>query len=1049
MAETIYRSPGFFDREIDLSSPSPVIITATPAGVVGPSPVGPAFIPVTVSSLSEFKEKFIGTSNDRYDTYYAAQEFLRYGQALTFVRTLGIGANSTVGDITTTLAQGTARGAGFVITGSTNQNLKAQGAVQFLVANHVVNKTVNGSYPIFIDNQSFSTLTSGGNAKMVRAVLLFPTGSCAQILSHDENYSPANVVDDAATIQSTSTATNYNTFKLVISSSSPGFGTADGYTGIKIFTASLDPASNAYVGKILNTEPALFQTQQHLLYFDLAVENELAYVSSATDSVGLLSGSTKTSTNSALASQTFIDAFGRFDTRYKAARTTSFISQPFGGQEYELFHFETMGDGAATNQLYKVSIANLRRSTDPQNPYGTFTVQVRDFYDDDKNPNVLEQYPNCSLNLDDANFVGKLIGDKKVFYNFDAANSLDRNFVSSGQYPNVSTRVRIVLGNDLINNNIPKTSLPFGFRGMPSQKYTSALKDSDDGSDRSNGPILSNRLIGTLAGSAQSLTSSIAPPVPLRYKVTQGAVNSSPAFTGSAGTQEFADASLYWGVKYDLFPSTTSFLGESAVYQPNTPGAINPLITSLAKSAGIEKLDVVTTGSALDKMNNNKFTLSRVSLYNSKGTGTALAAAVNNLTGTLDQHMVNAIYVRNRDPDVNDGTISDGNQLGSVGTIAGRLTFGTMALISSSSIFNRFSPFMKFTNMFYGGFDGLNILDSDMANMNDKSTSSEFGGKAATSLNIGLNTTANIFAAGTSNSLINSYRAGADIITNPGVSNVNIVTIPGIRDKLITDYASTTTKNYARAIYLMDIPTYTDSGTRIFDKVTIPDVTYTIRQFSGRGINNNYVATYFPDASIFDESSMTSAGKRMRVPSSVIALGALAQNDSKTYPWYAPAGFNRAALSNVVNLAVRLSSADRDSLYDARINPITSFPGLGFVIFGQKTLQIARSALDRVNVRRLLLELARIVTNIGLQFVFEPNTSATRARFVGQLTPQFATIQSQSGVDSFQIVMDDSNNTQQDIEANKLNGRIIIVPTKAVEFIAIDFIITNSGVEFV
>jgi len=1035
MAEITYRSPGFFEREIDLSAPSQTVATATPAGVVGPSPCGPAFLPVTVTSLAEFRDQFYGNAEVRDNVYFAAQEFFRYGQALTFVRTLGVGSNATLSDITTTLTQGTARGAGFVITGSINQNKKAQGTVQFIVAKHVVNDDVNGSYPIFIDNSSFSTTTAGGNANLVRGALLFPTGTRAQILSYNQAYSPSNVSDDNASVQPTTTATDYKTFKLVISSSAPNFGIADGYSGLRIYTASLDPSSDSYISKILNTSPALFQTHQHLLYMDYAVEDELASVSTATDSIALLSGSLGKSAVSALSQQTFSDAFGRFDSRFKSARTTSFISQPYSGQEYDLFHFETLGDGEITNSLFKVSITNLRRSVDPQNPYGTFTVQIRNFYDDDKNLVVLEQYLNCTLNPDDDNFIGKLIGDKKVFFNFDAANTLDRNFVSSGQYPNMSTRVRIVVSSNVLNKSIPKDALPFGFRGLPAQKFTAKLTDTDL-------PVNSDRITGLLTTAAASLTSSITPPVPMRYKVTLGPTDSAPAFTGSAGTQEFADGNLYWGVKYDSFPSVTGFLGSSAVYQSNAAGALNPLIKSFSKFAGIEKMDVLLTGSSADTFNNNKFSLAKVAFYNSKGAGTALQAAVNNMTGTLDQHMVNAIYVRNGVPNVNDGTITDGS-------ISGRLTFGSLALIPSSSIFNRFSTYTKFTNMFYGGFDGLNVLDPDLAKMNDKATSSETGGKARANLDIGLNGSANLFVAGTSNALVNAYQAGTSIITNPGVSRVNIVTIPGIRDSLITNYTATATKNYARAIYLMDMATYTDTGTRIFDTTTLPDVTYTIRQFTSRGINNNYVATYFPDASITDESAGTAVGKRVRVPASIIALGALAQNDSKTYPWYAPAGFNRAALTNVVNLAVRLSSADRDNLYDARINPITSFPGLGFVIFGQKTLQISRSALDRVNVRRLLIELARIATSIGLQFVFEPNTAATRSRFVSLLSPQLATVQSQSGIDSYKIIMDDTNNTQRDVESNKLNGTIIIVPTKAVEFIAVDFIITNAGVEFV
>ena len=153
-------------------------------------------------------------------------------------------------------------------------------------------------------------------------------------------------------------------------------------------------------------------------------------------------------------------------------------------------------------------------------------------------------------------------------------------------------------------------------------------------------------------------------------------------------------------------------------------------------------------------------------------------------------------------------------------------------------------------------------------------------------------------------------------------------------------------------------------------------------------------------------------------------------------------------MTNVVNSKVRLNANDRNILYEAKINPIANFPNGGFVIFGQKTLQQDRSALDRVNVRRMLLEVKRIVSNIANGIIFEQNTPSTRARFVAEVTPQLATIQIQQGIDQFKVVMDNTNNTNLDIEQNRLNGRIVLVPTRAVEFIAIDFIITNSGVSF-
>ena len=176
--------------------------------------------------------------------------------------------------------------------------------------------------------------------------------------------------------------------------------------------------------------------------------------------------------------------------------------------------------------------------------------------------------------------------------------------------------------------------------------------------------------------------------------------------------------------------------------------------------------------------------------------------------------------------------------------------------------------------------------------------------------------------------------------------------------------------------------------------------------------------------------------------------GAISLSDNISHPWFAPAGFNRGSLSNVTNTKVRLNKAERDDLYDKRINPIASFPNAGHVIFGQKTLQRQRSSLDRVNVRRLLLEVKRIVSDSALKLVFEQNTPQLRARFVAEVKPQLAVIQSQQGLDQFQVIMDSTNNTAEDIDNNRLNGTIIVVPTRAVEFISIQFIITRSGVEF-
>lgn len=1008
MAEVTYRSPGFFETEIDLSAPTPGV-AGVPAGLIGTSPMGPAFVPTTVTSLSEFTNIFGDDSSNRSPAYYAAQEYFKNGNALTFVRVLGAGGNSTSGDITNTQNRGTVAGAGFVISGTQASGLDKRdvGFVQMIAAKHTLQTgDIDASFPIFTQNESFP---NSSTINLVRGVLLMASGTRAQILNENQTYSAANVTNDIANPGTT------GNFKIAISSSSPGFGISDGFTAVRVYTASLDPDSSNYISKVLNTSPEMFQTYEHLLYLHYPVDSSIATTTIGTNTVGLVSGSENVSITSGDASLPFARTFGRFDARFQAARTTSFISQPYVNIEYDLFHFETIGSGIDTSSKFKISISNLRKSDDPANPYGTFTVQVRDFYDTDDNIKVLEQFPQCDLNPAGDRYVARVIGDQKVSFNFDDATESERNFENTGRYQNNSRYIRVIMNDAVDSGNVPSSALPFGFRGIPLPKTNDSLISAT-----LSLPSSTRRL--SIVGINTDLTSSIVPPVPLRVKVTTGETQTSPAFLGQEGYQERVDARLYWGVKFDRVTNDLD---------PNASGVRNEYIDNIVKFAGIQKLDALTTGSGADVFGSNKFTLARVAFYNT---------SVSDITGTVDQHMINAFYGRNLTPAAPDYKIT-------FGTEPARVTLASLCSLTSSFEFNRFSEFTKYTNVMYGGWDGTNILDKDMAQLSDRATSQESGGKAISSPNIGLSVsaTSNVFGSNATNSAINSYRGAINIITDTVASAVNTVTIPGIRDSAITNYALLKTSNFARAFYLMDIPSYDDSGLRIFDATIQPDVTKTIQSFSTRRIDNRYAATYFPDVNLIDSTN----NRRVRVPASVAALGALAQNDKLAYPWFAPAGFNRASLASVTGLATRLTSADRDSLYDARINPITTFPGAGFVIFGQKTLQISRSALDRVNVMRMIIELARRITNVGLRFVFEQNTAATRANFVGQMTSELTLLQSQSGINSFTVIMDETNNTQSDIDQNKLNGRIIVVPTRAVEYIAIDFIITNSGVEFV
>ena len=1033
MPEQTFRSAGFFEQEIDLSAREGGTL-GIPAGVIGTSRKGPAFVPVTIGTFIDFENRFGTLDPDRFGPY-AVNEFLKHRNAVTFMRVLGGGANSTESDLNNTETMGTVKNAGFILSAS-GVDL-SPGAVQFLCANQSLQTGEMVGFPAFSDNRSFNERgTAGGDANVVRAVLFTATGSRIEVLDHSEFYAAPAAADSLATLGGTAFL-GEPYFKLVISSSQgQTFSYDELKPGVRILTASLNPASKHYIGKVLNTNPDKFQETQHLLYIDLPVENELATVSS----VAILSGTSSTSLSGGDTVTPYRNLFGKFNTRYTTPRTPAIISQPFGSAEYDLFHFETISDGDASNEEYKVSIANIRKSLDPASPYGTFDVQIRRFTDIDTLPEIVEVYPACDLNPRSENYVARKVGDKKVYFNFDTTNENEQRLIVEGKYPNRSMRIRIVMNSAVENQTVPRDVLPFGFRGIPVLKTSNSLTDNKltvlaDRFGSALGDSSTVRL-GGITNAVTPLSASVLPPLPLRFKVTRGAVNdTNTSFIGSPGTNERADNRFYWGVKFERLPLETTVT--NAVLNSNVSDVPNPLVKGYAKFQGIQKLDTLVTGSAADEFNNNKFTLSRVALYNQ-----LVGGQITDVTGTAKDHMLQAAYLRNGAPSAVDYTIND-SVLG-----ANRITMATL-VHSASSVFNRFQEFNKFTTMFYGGFDGLNILDRDNRLMNDRASSSDTGGKAGDSFTggLGLNGTSTsvMSGKGKENNVVAAYQLASKLMTDEISSNVNILAIPGIRDVLVTDFALDAVKRYGMAIYLMDVLNYDVNSNRLFDNSTAkPDVRETSEQFDSRAINNSYGASYFPDVFLQD----TVANRPVKVPASVAVIGALAFNDKVAYPWFAPAGFNRGALADVTNVATRLNSEDRDVLYDSRINPIATFPAGGFVIFGQKTLQQAKSALDRVNVRRLLLEVKRLVASVAQRLLFEQNDAVTRSKFVSQVTPLLALIQSQSGIEQFQVVCDNTNNTTLDAEANRMNGRIVLVPTRAVEFISIDFIVTNSGVSF-
>ena len=279
------------------------------------------------------------------------------------------------------------------------------------------------------------------------------------------------------------------------------------------------------------------------------------------------------------------------------------------------------------------------------------------------------------------------------------------------------------------------------------------------------------------------------------------------------------------------------------------------------------------------------------------------------------------------------------------------------------------------------------------------------------------------------------YIDAFNILANKDDFKYNLITAPGLV------YAGSTqasplnilisnTENRGDAIVVLDLEYYSS---------TITNATNTAAT-----LDSSYVAAYWPWVQITDPDTR----QLCWVPASTMIPGVYAYNDKAGEAWFAPAGINRGGLGTVRQAERKLTQANRDSLYTGKVNPIATFPGRGVVVFGQKTLQTKASALDRVNVRRLLIELKSYISQIADNLVFEQNTQATRNNFLSQVNPYLENVQQRQGLYAFKVVMDDSNNTPDVIDRNQLVGAIYLQPTKTAEFIYLDFNILPTGATF-
>ena len=288
-----------------------------------------------------------------------------------------------------------------------------------------------------------------------------------------------------------------------------------------------------------------------------------------------------------------------------------------------------------------------------------------------------------------------------------------------------------------------------------------------------------------------------------------------------------------------------------------------------------------------------------------------------------------------------------------------------------------------------------------------------------------------------------AYVKAINSVSNPDDFDINLVSAPGIvrrHHSYVFDSIVDMCEAREDCFFIGDVVGVTYNSAN--GQVTTDSISQAVEQASN--LDSNYVGTYYPWVKTVDSRT----NRLTAVPPSVLMPGIYAANDAVAAEWFAPAGLNRGGIVGAVSVLNRLTHAERDTLYEGKVNPIAAFPGEGIVAFGQKTLQDKASALDRINVRRLLIKVKKYIASTSRYLVFEQNTSQTRSRFLNTVNPYLEGIQQRQGLYAFRVVMDETNNTPDVIDRNILAGQIFLQPTKTAEFIVLDFNILPTGASF-
>ena len=630
-------------------------------------------------------------------------------------------------------------------------------------------------------------------------------------------------------------------------------------------------------------------------------------------------------------------SIGWYLEQYQTPATPFLVSELRGSKVDRLFRFILISDGNAANNLVKVSLANMSFSNN------TFDVIVRDYFDTDANPVIIEKFTNCTMSPGENGYVAKKIG------------------TSNGEFELKSRYIMLDMDEDA-----PVDALPCGFEGYVMREYSGAKSPFVEYKTKYNTPgeVIYNPPFGTTTGGDNSTRSS-----------------------GDKVRKTYLGISNTVGIDSDFF---------------KYGGKQNP--SNLSTATESSDWNYLTKGYHMDS-----------------------GATVVTISGQYISSGTSAF-------DVGDASF-------------------TTDPTSQSNPYYKLNA-RKFTLLAKGGFDGWDIYRQFRTNQDTfRLGGTGYLAGAAPSVSFPTATGWGQFkqiAVGEdttdwANSDYYAYLMGQKTFENPEAVNINIFVTPGIdyvnHSNLVEDAIDMIETDRADSIYICTTPDYNMfvPNTSSFDTDFIyPDES--VDNLEETGIDSNYTATYYPWILTRDGVNNT----QVYIPPTSEVVKNLALTDNVAFPWFATAGYTRG-LVNSVKARKKLTQEDRDTLYQGRLNPIATFSDVGTVIWGNKTLQLRESALDRINVRRLLLQARKLISAVAVRLLFEQNDDQVRQDFLDSVNPILDSIRRDRGLIDFRVVVE---NTPEDLDNNTLTGKIYLKPTRALEFIDIEFLITPTGASF-